>query len=676
MASATSGSTTPQIGVSKQSSFASQDIKTVVKDYIEEIRKDAGTPVEEGLEDAAISSPESPLRHVAATASYSKRHVHLPPVPELEAYILESSSDGVDNLLNVLPDIAEAIASYVKDYPDQLHFVWESLKPILLDMRKRNSLKGKHRPVVTAPICPKQPYAWVNVHGDEIQDDYAWLTNKDDPEVLKYLEAENQFAELSLAHTKTLQKVLYKEFVSRLDENEESARVQLADGWNYFSRKIPNAEYRLHCRTDKNGFEEVYLDENELSQNPDICDGNFFHVGFLRHTPDCSLIAFGIDTTGNERYTTYFQNMETKSLLDDQIPDCYEDFEFSNDGIYAFYIVIDEYERAFQLYRHVIGTDIEKDVLLYEEVDEMFFMTMTKSCNKRYLIFNTSAQVTSETRVIPLDSPLATPRIVFPRREKIQYVVEHHGYSNAELGSQDHRGYFYVMTNEESKNNVLYRIPVPQEKVWLEDFKDGFTEDFIEKYREPVVEARDFVLIEAFQVRIRHLIVFERSNCMQNIRIVNLDPGAGFETFHYVTFTDGLVYSIWPGSVDEEVADLSKSVLFDTNVLRFTYTSFAQPKQVIDYNMDTKERVVVHEGRVLGPAYDPSAYVSKRLWTTGIDGTAVPMSIVYRKDLKSPDGNPLLLHGYGMFCHLVRLNFRRLWILLESNFQHNQNQFA
>lgn len=494
---------------------------------------------------------------------------------------------------------------------------------------------------------------------------------------MRYLEQENEYALASLAHTKTLQKVLYKEFVSRLDENEESARVFLPDGYSYYTRKTAGAEYRLHCRTDKNGIEEVYLDENELAAE---LNQNFFHLGFMRHTPDCRLVAFGVDTTGSERHTASFKNLETGEILADKVPDCYEDFEFSTCGGYAFYIKIDAYERAYQWCRHKMGTGVEEDVILYEESDEMYCLTMTKSCNKRYLFLNSAAQITSETRFIDLSDPLDTPTVLFPRREKIQYTVEHHMFPDAEPSSQNYRGYFCVMTNESSKNLQLFRVPVPALELLKTVYKEGILPKDTEKMKEIVIDQRDFVLIEAFQVRARHLIVFERSNCMQNIRIVNLDESGSFETYHYVSFPDGGVYSVWPGSVDEEVADLSKSVLYDTNLLRYTYTSFTQPKQVMDYNMDTRLNVVVHEERVLGPGYDPVLYASKRLWATGVDGTAVPLSIVYRKDLLGMNqsnqtqsthadsiqesdigmetnarplndfpGNPLLLHGYGAY---------------------------
>ena len=713
-----SGSNTPSLA--RQSSIVAADIRQTVKEYIENLSSsvemaqqsaassaDSGTLAAGSLAQADDSvatdgitiggTEEQPQKDVLQlsneSASLSKKlHLHLPPIVDLESYVLNTSAVSTgqaseEHFLNILPDIAEAIASYLKTYPDQVPFVWQHVKPILKDIKRRDRLHGRNLVHPVPPVCAKVPYSWTTEHGDVIDDDYAWLTDKDDPAVMQYLLEENRYADQCLSHTKTLQKVLFKEFVSRLDENAESAKVLLNDGWWYYSRKSSGSEYRLHCRIDNTGYEDVYLDENELSKS--IADESesgyaaYFHLGFLKHSIDGDVIAYGIDSSGKERYTAHFSDIENRIVLPDIIPECSEDLEFSSCGKYAFYVKIDEYERAYQIKRHMLGTDVSEDVVLFEETDEMFFVTMTKSCDKRYLIINTAAQVTSETHLLDLSNPLNTPFTLFPRREGVQYTVEHHYFSDADEYTQDLRGFFYVTSNEDSRNIQLFRVPVPDSESWKIKYKDGIQEEHLLELKEQIIANRDFVLIEAFQLRARHLIVFERSNCMQNIRIVNLEIGGGFDVYHYVSFSESSVYSIWPGSVDEEVADLSKSVSFDTNLLRFTYTSFVQPKQVVDYNMDTKFKHVVHEERVLGPGYDRSLYVSKRLWATGTDGTAIPMSIVYRKDLlglpsgaayeessglgiaTKGDGNPTLLHAYGAYGYSISpiFNSSRLSLL-------------
>lgn len=455
------------------------------------------------------------------------------------------------------------------------------------------------------------------MHGEEWHDDYAWLNDKENPDVLSYIKQENDYSDKIMEHTKPLQKLLYKEFVSRLDESEETPKTMSLDGWTYYSKKIPGQEYEAHCRSNKDG-EEIYLDENELSNNL-FGEANYFKFNFVKHSVDSNLVAFGVDSTGSERNTTLFMDMATKEILTDRIEGVYEDFEFSSDGKFCYYTLLDNGERTYQLKRHEIGTAVTTDEILYHEQDEMFYLQLTKSCNGQYIILKTSAQITSETHFLPANDNASKLRMLFPRKENIQYTCEAHS------------EHFYILTNEDSKNNWLFRVIIPK--------IDHVNADTLLASRETVIEHRDFVLIEDFGLRKNHLIVFERSNCLQNVRVVDLRD-AELTTYHYISFSES-VYSLWPGAVKEEIADLTNSAQFDTEMLRFTYTSLLQPKQVIDYNMDTKEMCIIHEERVNGVvAYDRSLYASKRLFATGVDGTSIPISIVYRRDLLGMNMNP------------------------------------
>ena len=327
--------------------------------------------------------------------------------------------------------------------------------------------------------------------------------------------------------------------------------------------------------------------------------------------------------------------MDTKEFLNDEIEGVYEDFEFGNDSRHVYYTLLDDCERAYQVKRHIIGSDVVNDQVLHHEEDEMFFVTLQKSCNGKFIFVKLAAQITSETRYTSADSSVDPLRLLLPRRENIQYTCENHD------------GYFYILTNEGAKNNYLFRTPIPPV-----DNGQGSLE-YVEANQEMVIEHRDFVLIEDFQIRKNHLIVIERSNCLQNIRILDLRDD-GFTNYHYVGFPEG-VYSVWPGSVHEDEANLINAIQYDTTIFRFTYTSFIQPKQVIDYNMDSRTMTVVHEERVGGPIeYDPLLYASRRLYATGVDGTAIPISIVFRRDLLGMNmvpaqHNPVLLHSYGAY---------------------------
>ncbi|KAK3815544.1 MAG: prolyl oligopeptidase [Linnemannia gamsii] len=584
-------------------------------------------------------------------------HNKLPPLDEMDLFISQSA----DNLLTLLPDMTDSIRQLITHYPEIYLGVWEKLRLILEEAETRDKLHGRNIELPSPPICAAKPEVKINIHGDEMVDNYSWLKDRENPDVLKYIEDENQYAIAALRHTEPLQKLLYNEFVSRLDADEESARVTLPDGWSYYSKSQVGLEYRLHCRSPSNmigiiGEEQVYLDENEIAQSPEFSDSTYFRVGFLRHSPDCRIIAYGVDGLGNEQFTTFFKDVETGDLLPDKLSNIYETLEFSSCGRFIYYLtLVPETERAYRLYRHVLGMPVESDQLLYEETDEMFCLTMTKSGDGKFIMINSAAQVTSETLFLHADAEDDTQLgVIMPRKEGITYSAESHDGE-----------YFFVLTNEDSKNNWLFRTPAPKRHSPPLD---------LFSMRETVIPHRDFVLIEDFQVRRTHLVVFERSNCHQNVRVIELaaprvdhsehrpeappcsiglEPGP-FDKYHYVSFSEN-VYSLLPESINEEASNLSKMTLFDTNVLRFTYSSLVQPRQVIDYNMDTRESLTVHTEQIAGmPVYDASNYEQLRLFSTGLDGTAVPMSIVFRKDLigqggKGLDANPCLLYTYGAY---------------------------
>ena len=557
-------------------------------------------------------------------------HPGLGSLQEVDSYIRDDPSC----LVQILPDIFHAIERHVALNPGSCLPLWNILKPIL-DMVAPQGQSGKPHPTPPSPECEPKEQSTVNSHGHIWADEYLWLKDRENPDVLKYIDEENRYADAVMTHAKPLQRLLYKEFVSRLDEGGESTKVTMGDGWTYYSRKVAGLEYQQHVRCMDEGVEDVYLDENELTSSPEFEDASYFTLGFIRHSPDCRTVAYGVDTKGNERYSTYFLRLADHKVLPERIDEVYEFLEWSNDGDFVFYLLLDDCERAYKLMRHELGTDPASDALLYHEHDESFYLSLTKSCNSKFIILNSAAQVTSETRYIPADSSLAQPRLLIPRRENTNYVVE------------SHENHLYILTNEDSKNNWIYRIPVPE--TLNPPLADNDWENLLE-LRETVIEHRDFVLIEDFILRENHLIVFERSNCLQNVRIVDLRQG--FTTYHYISFSDS-VYSLWPGTVNEEIGSLSNQSLYHTNVLRFTFSSFVTPRQVIDYNMDTREMTVVHEETVNGLIpYDPSLYVQQRLYATGVDGTTIPLSIVYRRDLLGlAEGipNPCLLHSYGAY---------------------------
>ena len=563
-----------------------------------------------------IGTDSQPTIH--GSMSYSDT----PPLSDMKAVDAYVAAEPW-NLIKLLPAIMNHLEQECVESLAACNRVWNALRPLLGTVEH---VYGTGSNLLKPPLCVAKRKEHINVHGDRHVDDYGWLNDREDPEVLHYIQQENLYSTQTMQDSLPLQKILYKEFISRLDESEETVRVALQDGWSYYSKKVPGKEYAVHCRCKKD-MEEVVLDENELAYE-EFRDASYFRVGFIKHSADGRMMAYGVDSSGNERYTARIMVLDSKEVLPDRMESVYEDFEFSNDSSCVYFTILDECERAFKLVRHTIGKEPESNRVLYHEEDEKFFLTLTKTSDSEFIILNASAQITAETRFIRADDPESPLMLLFPRRENIQNTVE------------SHEGYFYVLTNEDAKNNWLYRIPA------------GSLES-IESLRETVIEHRDFVLIEDFQVCKNHLIVFERSNCLQNVRIVDI-RSAGFSVYHYISFSE-IVYSLLPGALNEEVASMTKHSQFNTNILRFTYTSFVQPKQVIDYNMDTRIMTVVNEEKVNGIfPYDKSLYNSRRLFATGVDGTAVPISIVFRKDLlgltmNPPQTNPVLLHSYGAY---------------------------
>jgi oligopeptidase B len=365
----------------------------------------------------------------------------------LEAFVLENP----EHMLQAMPDINLTIIYLLQKYPDSYKEVWNHLKPILYEARKQSQIHGELIDKPVPPVPKPRPVSWENIHGEQMVDDFAHFTDREDPEVVEYLDQENKYSQEALEHTKVLQRVLFKEFVSRIDENEESPKISMPDGYTYYTKRIEGYEYPVHCRSDSRGIEAVYLNENDL-KHPES-DEKFMKVGFIRHSHNTPWFAYGVDISGNERYSVYLKNKDTLEQLPEVIENVSEGVEFSNCGQYVFYLNLDDCERAWQLKRHKLGTSVDKDVVLYEELDEMFFLVLSKSCSGKYIFVNSSAQITSETRFIPADAPLKAPQIVFKRQVHVNYITEHHG------------AHFYILTNDGVKNNFLFRVPIPADPV-------------------------------------------------------------------------------------------------------------------------------------------------------------------------------------------------------------------
>ena len=454
---------------------------------------------------------------------------------------------------------------------------------------------------ITPPVAKVIPRADA-LHGETRTDNYFWLRERDNPEVIEYLKAESKYTEAMMKHTEEFQKQLYKELLSRVKETDVSAPEKI-DDYYYYTRTEEGKQYSIHCRKKGNldAEEEILLDENVLA------DGHeYFHIGVYRISPDHQLLAYSTDTTGSETYTLYVKDLNTGELLKGKIENTYYSVEWANDNRTIFYNVLDEAKRPYKLYRHTLGTDPKEDILVYHEEDEPFFLYLRKTRSRTYLLLSLESNTTTEVHYLRADYPTEDFEVIHPRQHEMEYYIDHHGEK------------FLIMTNDNARNFKLMEVPLadPSKGNWKE-----------------IIPHRDSVKIDGIEAFRDHLAVYERENGLKRIRISNM---ANNEV-HYVDFPEP-VYTFWP----------SRNPDFNTNLLRFDYTSLVTPRSVFDYDMKTKTRELKKQEEVLG-GYDPSLYQSERVFAKASDGTMVPISLVYRKGTARNGRNPLFLYGYGSY---------------------------
>jgi oligopeptidase B len=452
-----------------------------------------------------------------------------------------------------------------------------------------------------APIAARRPTV-LRAHGDERVDDWYWLRDRDDPETIAYLEAENAYTEAMTAHLEPLRKQLYDEIVARIQETDLSAPARRDDWW-YYRRTVEGLQYAIHCRKrgSLEATEQVLVDENALAAGHE-----FFALGALEVSPDHRLLAYSTDYEGDEVYTLRVRDVETGEDLADEIPGTYYGVTWAMDNRTLFYTVLNDAKRPWRLYRHVLGTPAADDALVHQEDDEAFYVRIDRTRSDGWLVLALDSMVTSEAWVLRADEPAGTFRMVEPRRHGIEYSVDHH------------TSRFLIVTNDDAENFRLVEAPVtsPGRDSWRD-----------------VVPHRPDVKLDGVDVFAHHLALYERADAVSRIRV--LDPASG--EIHAVE---------QPEAVSTATAGTNHE--FDTTVLRFGYTSLVSPRAVIDYDIATGARTVVKEEPVLG-GYDPSQYETGRLWATAPDDVQVPISYVKRRDVPRDGTAPALLYGYGSY---------------------------
>lgn len=472
-------------------------------------------------------------------------------------------------------------------------------------MNEKNIL----RKAVTPPIAEKQPQV-LELHGDRRVDNYFWIRDIDNPKVIKYLEAENAYTAEMMQHTEAMQTKLYDEMLARIQETDLSVPYR-KDDYYYYSRTEEGKAYRIYCRKKGNldAIEEILLDENELAAEHD-----FFELGVFAISPNHQILAYSVDTSGSEQYTLFFLDLSTHQLYPEVITETYYSFAWANDNQTGFYTKIDATNRPYQLFRHTLGTASTEDVLLYHEPDDAYPLYVAQTRSQEYILLILNSSITTEVRYLNANNPQGDFRLIHPRTQGIEYGIDHH---------QD---YFYIITNEEAINFKLMRTPVssPEKENW-----------------QIVIPHREDVLLSGVSLFSNHLVIYERKGGLQTARIQNLTTGEE----NNINFPEP-TYEFYEGSNPE----------FNTNILRYNYTSLIAPQSVFDYNMETNQRELKKETEVLG-GYDKTQYQSEWLMATAEDETKIPISIVYKKGIKKDGTNPLLLTGYGAYSMSYSASF-------------------
>ncbi len=473
--------------------------------------------------------------------------------------------------------------------------------------------------VVKPPVARKEPNP-TYLHGHTLEDDYRWMREKDSPEVIAYLEAENEYTDAAMAETKELQEKLYKEMLSHIKETDES--VPYPDrGWFYYTRTMEGSQYPVYCRRRAAGPqfsettpEDVLLDVNLLAEGQP-----FMSVGGMSVSPDGTLLAYSTDNTGFRQYTLRLRNLTTREDYPESVARA-GSFVWAADSKTLFYTTEDEQTKRHNLlHRHVMGTPTEQDVLVYDETDERFNLGVGKTRDGRYVLMEAGSHTTSETRFLTAAAPEGRFRVIAPRKDDQEYSVDHR------------EGLFYIRVNDTGKNFRVVTAPVgdPGRESWKE---------FIAEDAEAPLE--DFDLFSSF--------------CVSSRRKLGL-PTLTVNRFVSETQLGEAAEISFPEPVYAAQAHVNRE--FETKVFRYSYQSLVSPASVYEYDVASGGSTLLKQQEVPG-GFDSSRYASERVWVTAADGVKIPVSLVYRKESFKRDGSsPLYLYGYGSYGYPLPVGF-------------------
>lgn len=474
-------------------------------------------------------------------------------------------------------------------------------------------------------------------------DEWYWLRDKHDPEVIAHLEAENAYTAAMTAHTEALREALYAEIVARIEETDLSVPVRKGD-WLYYSRTVEGSSYSIHCRrpaTDDAGpgsGDQVLLDENLLASGHD-----FLALGNLEVSPDHRRLLYSTDTTGGERYTMRFVDLERGAEWPEALEDTTYGSAWADDNRTVFYVRVDEAMRPFQLWRHLVGSDPADDALVYEEPDERFYLSVSRTKDDRFILMDLESKVTTEVRTLRSDDPDGEFAVIEPRRHGVEYRVTHdRGDSDTGRSSR-----YLIVTNDGAEDFRLVAAPdgTPSRDHWTE-----------------LIPHRPGVRLDAVDPFAGWLAVYEREGGETRLRVIGATSGVSRPLEKPESPS-----TVWAGNNPE----------YDSTILRYEYTSLVTPRSVYDLDLPTGRSVLRKRQPVLGD-FSTDRYRTERVWAEAQDGARVPISLVYRSErVARPDGpdraggpgGPCLLYGYGSYEASMDPTFSSLRLsLLDRGF--------
>lgn len=451
-----------------------------------------------------------------------------------------------------------------------------------------------------APKATQKPFELTN-HGVSRTDYFYWLNDRNNPEVIDYLNKENDYTKAALASTSQLQEDLFKEITGRIKQTDITVPY-FSNGYFYYSRFLEGDEYPVICRKHESleNTEEVLLELNHIAGGKE-----YFQLGSYSVSPNNQLIAYSTDTVSRRKYNIYIKDLNSGELIaTPELAETDGTIIWGADNKTFFYTKKDRALREYQIVRYTLGT--AEEVLVYEEKDPTFSLDLKQSKSGEYIIITSYSTLSSECRIIPSANPLVKAQLFAAKQPKVEYYIDHGD------------GVFFIQTNQNALNfKVMQCAPnATQASQWKE-----------------FIPHNDSVLIENIEVFKDYIVLSERQNGLQKLQIVNYKTNEK----HYLNFGE-----------ETYTAYASTNKNFDSNILRFEYSSLTTPNSTFEYNFISREKILLKQQEIVG-GYNSNAYESKRLYATTADGVQVPISLVYKKDQLKNQGNPLLLYGYGSY---------------------------